>query len=101
MFVSACPTYAHISAQDAGLVTDTAASQFETYIQTIGGAARTDNVTSLTTFTLRPLIDSITDNIKASDIGIPIAGAVFLASLGFIAIVNEWTPKRRFYPFLP
>lgn len=65
---------------------------FTEYIQTIGGAARTDNLAA--NFTLEPTVDGVVDPIKASDIWIPLAGAAFLASLGLIAIVNEWVPKR-------
>ncbi|KZW03427.1 hypothetical protein EXIGLDRAFT_828360 [Exidia glandulosa HHB12029] len=77
------------------LVDDTETqNQFSAYIQTIGGAARTDDLQ--TNFTLDPIISGLTDPIQASDIWIPLAGAAFLASLGVLAIVNEWVPRHRY-----
>ncbi|EJD37317.1 hypothetical protein AURDEDRAFT_173591 [Auricularia subglabra TFB-10046 SS5] len=63
-----------------GLANDGMKQNVTDYIQTVGGAARTDNAVA-GNFTLRPLLyDS----------------AVFLFCLGLLTLVNTWVPKHRY-----
>lgn len=78
-------------------------SNFTTYLDTIGGVARQDNLTAGTTdedfwkaFSLTPTINGVFATIQASDVWIPITGAAFLACLGILGIVNEWVPRHRY-----
>ena len=69
-------------------------ANFTQYIRAVGGAARTDNMTE-GRFSPEPYLDDSVHDVQASAIWILLSGAVFLACLGLITLVNSWVPERE------
>ncbi|EJD37333.1 hypothetical protein AURDEDRAFT_173608 [Auricularia subglabra TFB-10046 SS5] len=59
------------------------------YVNTIGGAARTDT----RNFTFASILDARVAEIQVSAMWILLSSAVFLACLALITLVNSWRPK--------
>ncbi|EJD37325.1 hypothetical protein AURDEDRAFT_188092 [Auricularia subglabra TFB-10046 SS5] len=77
------------------LADDDMRANFTTYIQAVGGAARSDDIAK-EKFALEGVLDAKLADVQASALWIPLAAGAFLASLAFIAIVNAWVPKHRY-----
>lgn len=77
------------------IASDAMKANFTQYIRAVGGAARTDNMTE-GRFAPEPYLDDSVHDVQASAIWILLSGAVFLACLGVITLVNSWVPKHRY-----